>query len=375
MLGTVEILDSTLREGEQFADACFSSEDRLNLAKRLDAFGVHYIEVSSPVVSARAADDIRNLAALNMKARIMAHCRCEENEVRAALECGAQGINLYQGSSTVMRYYSHGRSIEEIVGNAVSLVRMLKSNGVFVRFSAEDAFRTSTDDLTRVLDPIVAAGVDRIGLPDTVGIATPTAVRDRVAFFQQRYSISMEFHGHNDAGCAVANALAAIEGGADVIDTTVLGIGERNGIVSLSGLIARLYTLDRSSVQQYKLDLLPGLDALVSSLASVPIPFNSPITGRTAFTHKAGVHTNAVLRSPETYEIIDPSDFGVERHIQVASRVTGKAAIRYRAQQLGLSLDDQNLREATARIKSLADERPINMDDVDSVLNLYAAAV
>ncbi|MHB1004317.1 MAG: homocitrate synthase/isopropylmalate synthase family protein [Chloroflexota bacterium] len=375
MLGEFTILDSTLREGEQFANAFFSSEDRIALAKRLDAFGVEFIEVSSPVVSARAGDDIRALRALNMRSRIFAHCRCETDEVMAALDCGAQGINLYQGSSTVMRYYSHGRSIDEIVANAVGLIRMLKERGVFVRFSAEDAFRTDIPDLTRVLDPIVAAGVDRIGLPDTVGVATPTQVQQRVAFFRDRYGVEMEFHGHNDTGCAVANALAAIEGGASVIDTTILGIGERNGIVSVSGLIARLYSLDRQAVCRYQLAHLPELDRFVADMVGVTIPFNSPITGPTAFTHKAGVHTNAVLRQPECYEILDPSDFGLERHIEVASRVTGKAAIRHRASELGIVLDAVSLREATNRVKSLADERQIGMADVDAIITSYRAPV
>lgn len=373
MFGEVRILDSTLREGEQFASTYFSSEDRVALAKRLDAFGVDFIEVSSPVVSARAGEDIRALTALGLRARIMAHCRCELAEVMAALDCGAQGINLYQGSSTVMRYYSHGRSIEQIVASAVDIIRMLKERGVFVRFSAEDAFRTSIDELTRVFDPICAAGVDRIGLPDTVGVATPSQVQQRVAFFRDRYGVEMEFHGHNDTGCAVANALGAIEGGATIIDTTVLGIGERNGIASLSGLIARLYSLDRQAVARYQLALLPDLDYFVSDLVGVAIPFNAPITGPTAFTHKAGVHTNAVLRQPTTYEVLDPSDFGLQRRIQVASRVTGKAAIRHRASELGICLDDECLRTATSAIKCMADEREISIADVDAVLNTYGA--
>ena len=375
MLGECAILDSTLREGEQFAKTYFSSEDRIALAKQLDAFGVEYIEVSSPAVSQRAGEDLRTLAGLGLRARVVAHCRCELPEVAAALDCGAQGINLYQGSSTVMRHYSHGRSIEQIVASAVSIIRMLKARGVFVRFSAEDAFRTELAELTSIFDPICAAGVDRIGLPDTVGVATPTQVQQRVAFFRDRYGVEMEFHGHNDTGCAVANALAALEGGARVIDTTVLGIGERNGITSLSGLIARLYSLDRQLVRKYRLVLLPGLDAFVADLAGVPIPFNAPITGPTAFTHKAGVHTNAVLRQPQTYEILDPSDFGLQRRIEVASRITGKAAIRHRAGELGIALDEGRLRAVTRQVKALADQRPICLADVDAILTSHAAAM
>jgi homocitrate synthase len=369
MLGQFAILDTTLREGEQFATCFFRREDRIALAKQLDAFGVEYIEVSSPVVSESAGEDIRQLAALGLRSRILAHCRCQTEDVMLALECGAQGINLYQGSSAMLRSFSHSRSLEEIAAGAVALIGMLKGRGVFVRFSAEDAFRTEVADLIAVLDPVVAAGVDRIGLPDTTGAATPTQVLRRIEFFRDRYGISMEFHGHNDTGCAVANALAALEAGAEVIDTTVLGIGERNGITSLNGLIARLYSIDKNMVARYRLADLADLDSYVSALVNVPIPFNAPITGFTAFTHKAGVHTNAVLRRPETYEVLNPSDFGLKRHIEVASRVTGKAAIRHRASELGLKLDDSTLRDVTRRIKSLAEQRPLSLADVDAALN------
>lgn len=374
MLGEFSILDTTLREGEQFAKSFFRPEDRVALAKQLDAFGVEYIEVSSPVVSARAGDDIRALAALGLRAKIMAHCRCDMAEVEAALECGAQGINLYQGSSALLCQNSHRRTLDEVIESAVTIIRALKARGVFVRFSAEDAFRTDLADLVRVYDAVTAAGVDRIGLPDTVGIATPTQVYERARFFRERYGVEIEFHGHNDTGCAIANALAALEGGATCIDTTVLGIGERNGIVSLSGLIARLYSLDRAYVERYRLPQLPRLDAFVSDLVGVPIPFNAPITGPTAFTHKAGVHTNAVLRQPRTYEILDPSDFGLRRHIEVASRITGKAAIRHRAEELGIVLDGASLREITRRLKSLADERPVSLADVDQLITTFRTA-
>ncbi|MHB1415413.1 MAG: homocitrate synthase/isopropylmalate synthase family protein [Chloroflexota bacterium] len=375
MIGEFSILDTTLREGEQFANTFFRSKDRIDLAKRLDAFGVEHIEVSSPVVSDKAGEDIRALRALNLRAKVFAHCRCEPSEVMAALDCGAQGINLYQGSSMLMRLHSHGRSLEEIISSAVSLIGMLKERGVFVRFSAEDAFRTEVADLTAIFDPICAAGVDRIGLPDTTGVATPTQVMQRVSFFRERYGVEIEFHVHNDTGCAVANALTALESGANCIDTTVLGIGERNGITSLSGLVARLYSVDRQLVRKYGLPALPELDRFVAELVGVPIPFNAPITGATAFTHKAGVHTNAVLRQPQTYEALDPADFGLQRSIQVASRITGKAAIRYRASELGIELGEADLRQVTRQIKSLADERPICMADVDNAITSYCAAV
>jgi len=178
----------------------------------------------------------------------------------------------------------------------------------------------------------------------------------------------IEFHGHNDSGCAIANCFMALEGGATHIDTSILGIGERNGIAPLGGLIARLYATDRSLVTKYRLTTLRDLDHMVAEMVGVDIPFNNYITGITAFTHKAGIHAKAVLNNPETYEILAPQDFGMSRYISIAHRLTGWNAIKSRAEQLNLNIPDEELKEATSHIKKLADERPLTLDDVDAVL-------
>ncbi|MDI7275640.1 MAG: homocitrate synthase, partial [Anaerolineae bacterium] len=190
-------------------------------------------------------------------------------------------------------------------------------------------------------------------------------------FLRQHVRADIEFHGHNDTGCAIANSLAALEAGATHVDTSVLGIGERNGITPLGGLIARLYSLDRSLVRKYNLPLLRDLENLVAGIVGVDIPFNNYITGITAFTHKAGVHAKAVLNNPETYEILDPHDFGLTRYVSIAHRLTGWNAIKARAEQLDLELTEQQLKEATAHIKALADQKPLALADVDAILRAW----
>jgi homocitrate synthase len=183
----------------------------------------------------------------------------------------------------------------------------------------------------------------------------------------------IEFHGHNDGGCAIANADAALHGGATHIDTTVLGIGERNGIAALSGLIARLYLTDPALVAHYHLPLLPDLDAMVARLVGVEIPFNACITGATAFTHKAGMHTNAVLQEPRAYEALDPAAFGRERAVLMGHHLTGRHALAHRAASLGLRLSDDALRATTDRVKALADTNPLTQVQVDALLHEHAA--
>jgi homocitrate synthase len=159
-----------------------------------------------------------------------------------------------------------------------------------------------------------------------------------------------------------------LEAGATHIDTSVMGIGERNGITPLGGLVARLYSVDRNLVSKYNLPVLMELDQTVAQLVSVDIPFNNYITGFSAFTHKAGIHAKAVLNNPDTYEILRPEDFGLTRYIHIASRLTGWNAVRYRADQLGLNLSDDEIKEITQKIKILADQHQITLDEVDSLL-------
>jgi homocitrate synthase len=260
-----------------------------------------------------------------------------------------------------------------VAREVLSFIRQQAPN-IVLRFSTEDSFRSDEADLLRVYLAVSHLGVvNRLGVADTVGIATPSQVSELVAQLRRLTHLDIEFHGHNDSGCAIANAYAALEAGATHIDTTVLGIGERNGITPLGGLIARLYMLNRPLIcGKYRLDRLYEIDHMVAEMVGVTVPFNNYITGPTAFTHKAGIHTKAVLAAPETYESIDPADFGLKREVQIGHRLTGWNAVRSRAQELGLSLTDAQIKQATQRIKTLADQRPLGMDDVDDLLRAWA---
>jgi homocitrate synthase len=251
------------------------------------------------------------------------------------------------------------------------VVSYIKSQGLEVRFSSEDSFRSDEKDLILVYSAVDKLGINRVGIADTVGVATPLQVYDLVGRLRKLVKADIEFHGHNDSGCAIANSHAALEAGATHVDTSVLGIGERNGITPLGGFIARMYAIDKKLVQKYNLKVLHDLEVLVAHIVGVDVPFNNYITGITAFTHKAGIHAKAVLNNPETYEILDPHDFGLTRYISIAHRLTGWNAVKNRADQLGLCLTDQQLKEVTAHIKALADEKALALSDVDAVLSRW----
>jgi homocitrate synthase len=362
------IVDTTLREGEQFALAHFSHQQKLEIARSLDAFGVEYLELTSPVASPQSEQDLRAVVALDLSANILTHTRCKLEDVERAVDCGVDGVNLLFGTSSVLRQASHGLSVGQILEEATRCIAFLQDANIEVRFSCEDAFRTDPADLLRVYTAVDALGVNRVGIADTVGIATPRDVERIVGYVRAAVRCDIEFHSHNDGGCAIANAHAALEAGATHIDTTVLGIGERNGITPLSGLIARLYLSNPELVSHYRLDLLPQLDALVAEIVGIPIPFNSCITGGTAFTHKAGLHTNAVLRDPRAYEAIDPQTFGRNRDVLLGHRLTGRNAIAHRARSLGIDLSDEALRQITQQVKACADQRPLTNSEIDALL-------
>lgn len=371
-MNRLTILDTTLREGEQFSGSYFRPEQRLAIARQLDAVGVGMIEVPSPIASPDTRAAIEEICALNLRARIVAHVRCVEADVQAALETPVAGLNLFYGTSAELREHSHGRGIEQILADALPLIRRVREAGRYMRFSAEDAFRSDLVDLLTVFDAVVDAGVERIGLPDTVGIARPRQVEHLVRLVHERYpNVGIEFHGHNDTGCALANTIAAMEGGADCLDVTVLGIGERNGIAALSGMIAQLYIHYPELLAGYDLGQLAALDYYVADCLQVNVPFNMPITAPGAFTHRAGVHTRAVLRNPRAYEALNPNDFGLDRRLDIGSRYTGRHAVGQRATELGMHLSADEVSLLTVALKARAEAGALSLAEVDAFMRSW----
>ncbi|HRF99004.1 MAG TPA: homocitrate synthase, partial [Aggregatilineales bacterium] len=243
------IIDSTLREGEQFSTATFTTDQKLRIAHILDEFGVEMLEMTSPCASPQSEADIRAVVRSNLNARILTHIRCNREDALKALDTGVHGIDVVIGTSPQLMQHSHGKSIDQILELAYDVLGFIRQQkpDVILRFSTEDSFRSREADLWRVYLAISSMGfANRLGVADTVGVALPTRVYELVRQLVRLTGLDIEFHGHNDSGCAIANACAALEAGATHIDTTVLGIGERNGITPLGGLIARLYTLDKS---------------------------------------------------------------------------------------------------------------------------------
>jgi len=372
------IIDSTLREGEQFSTAFFSTEDKIHVATKLSHIGVSYIELVTPMASKQSFSDCETIAKLGLRSKVVTHIRCHMSDAKAAIASGVDGVNMYMATSAALREHSHGKGIDAIIEQAKEVVQYCQKYNVEVRFSAEDTFRSDLDDLLKVYTAVDKLGVDRIGLADTVGVATPLQVYDIVGKMRAAVSCDIEFHAHDDTGCCIANALVGIQAGVTHIDTCVLGIGERNGITPLGGLLARMYSLDQAHKDQirarYNLPLLRDLELFICEKAGIEVPFNNYVTGSSAFCHKAGVHSKAVIANPSSYEVLDPVDFGVQRNISIAHRLTGWNAVAQRGKQLGLGLSEEQVKQATSYIKNLSDTQDVGIEDLDAELRRLSLA-
>ncbi|KAL9073603.1 MAG: hypothetical protein Q9161_002845 [Pseudevernia consocians] len=367
-----KIIESTLREGEQFANAFFDTETKVKIAKALDAFGVEYIELTSPASSEQSRKDCEIICNLGLKAKILTHVRCHMDDARVAVETGVDGLDIVIGTSPQLMQHSHGKSMDYIRDTALEVIQFVKSKGLECRFSSEDSFRSDLVDLLNIYSIVSKAGVGRVGIADTIGCASPRQVYDLVRTLRGVVQCDIECHFHNDTGCAIANAYCALEAGATHVDTSVLGIGERNGITPLGGFVARMLVADRDYVRsKYDLTKLKAIEDLVAAAVEINVPFNNYITGFCAFTHKAGIHAKAILANPTTYEIINPADFGMTRYVHFTSRLTGWNAIKSRVNQLGLDMTDSQIKSCTAKIKAMADVRHLAIEDTDAIINAF----
>jgi len=344
------ILDSTLREGEQTPGVSFSIEEKVEIAKGLDDANVPMIEAGHPAVSKDVAEAVKRISAERLTAEILAHSRAIISDVDAALKTDVQRVAIFIGV-TEMKLKSLRMTEDMAIEAAVKSVEHARDHGVKVRFTAEDGTRADRNYVVRICRAAIEAGADRISIPDTVGIMTPDAMRETFSWFSGKLGAELDAHCHNDLGMASANALAAMEGGATAVHTTVNGLGERAGITSMEPFAVALKVL--KGIDTVNLGKLPEISLLVEKYSGVPISPVQPIVGENAFSHKGGVHAAAVIFDPKTYEAFPPDIVGRHREI-VISKYSGKVAVEDRLKRMGVALDDNELMTVISAIK----ERP-----------------
>ena len=358
----IRILDSTLREGEQHPGVSFTIKQRIQIAWMLDSFGVDQIEIS-PVVSPDHAEATKTIIKQGLRADIVAHTRAIKSDVDVAIDCGATWVATYMGISDIHLSAKLKITREEAKIRALEVADYIKSHGLKSRFTMEDASRTEPAFLIEMCKEMNRRGIERVSIPDTVGIMRPRGMYNLVRMVYDsidKSKTSLDVHCHNDIGLALANALSGCEAGADQIHTTIDGFGERTGIPSLSETAVAL-TLVYKSNNDLRLHMIRDLSKTISEYIDLPIPESKPIVGDSAYKHKAGTHLAAILRNPAAYEIIEPKTVGNRRKI-VFGELAGKNGAAYLLNLLGL---ETNKHEAETLARGL---KELRMGDI---LELY----
>jgi homocitrate synthase len=351
----VEILDTTLREGEQTPYVNFTVDEKVEIAQMLDSVGVEMIEAGDPSVSPNIATAIKRISMLGLKAEIVAHSIASRSGIDKAKDSGANRVGIFYATSKIHLDSKLHKTQKEAIGIITEHIAYAKELGLKVRYTPEDATRTEFEFLVRICNAAIEAGADRISYADTLGIMQPHIFYDRVHSLRERLlPCKIDVHGHDDYGLALANAMAGIRAGADCIHTTVNGLGERTGIPDLAETVTVYHNLE--GVEKYNLQPLVDLSAYLEKVSGFFLAPNKPITGRNAFTHKSGIHTNGILKDPHTYEPFDPSVVGRERKI-VIDKYTGKSAVKARLDEYGIEVSAAELEVIVTHIKNLGDQR------------------
>jgi len=314
----VQILDTTLREGEQTPGVYFENHIKLAIAQELDKVGVDIIEAGHPVVTDEIREAVTALANAGMKAKIGAHARSMESDVNTAINCGVDFLGIFYCVSDERLNDVFKTDLDSAIKKITETIKYAKKlkPDLIVRYTPEDTVRSQFENVVKASVAAVKAGADVISIADTTGFMIPGTKKSmydyvkrlRAVFEEAGVNPKIAVHCHNDRGLALANALDAYRAGADIIDASVLGLGERTGIVDL----AQLLTVLKADFNENSRDLskLSKLYALVSEHSKVPVSRHFPIMGRNAFTHCAGVHTQAAKENPLHYQSLDPATIG-----------------------------------------------------------------
>ena len=374
----VQIFDTTLRDGEQVPGCKLDTKSKLIIAERLDILGVDIIEAGFPVSSPGDFNSVVEISKLVKNATVCGLTRAVENDIKVAAEAltHAKRPRIHTGIGTSESHikFKFNSNKEAIIERAVAAVTYAKSFVEDVEFYAEDAGRTDNEFLARVCEAAVKAGATVLNIPDTTGYCLPEEYGAKIKYLKENvngiHKAVLSCHCHNDLGLATANSIAGIMNGARQIECTINGIGERAGNTSLEEVVMIMRQhpyLDLDTNINSK--LLYPTSLLVSESMGMMVQPNKAVVGANAFAHSSGIHQDGVIKNRETYEIMDPHDVGVTESAIVLTARSGRAALAYRAKNVGYELDKLQLDKVYQEFLKLADsKKEINDKDIPVII-------
>ncbi|WP_272022065.1 2-isopropylmalate synthase [Olleya namhaensis] len=375
---SIQIFDTTLRDGEQVPGCKLNTEQKVIIAKQLDQLGVNVIEAGFPVSSPGDFKSVEEISKIVKNATVCGLTRAVENDIKVAAKAlkHAKHPRIHTGIGTSDSHILHKfkSNKADIIQRAYDAVKYAKSFVEDVEFYAEDAGRTDNEYLARVCEAAIKAGATVLNIPDTTGYCLPSEYGAKIKYLKENVKgiekAILSCHCHNDLGLATANSIEGVINGARQIECTINGIGERAGNTALEEVVMVLkqhpyLNLDTS----IKTEMLYGLSQLVSESMGIYTQPNKAIVGANAFAHSSGIHQDGVIKNRETYEIINPKDVGVTESAIVLTARSGRAALAYRAKNVGYELTKLQLDDVYANFLNFADrKKEINDGDIHQII-------
>jgi len=350
----IRIFDTTLRDGEQTPGVSLTIEDKIEIARQLSMLGVDVIEAGSPMSSDGEKKVVKEIANAGLKTEICALARTKKCDIDAAIECDVETVHTFIPTSPVQMKYAVGLTPEQVLSATVDSIEYIKKHGLKCEFSPMDATRSELKFLKQVCQAAEKAGMDRLNVPDTVGIMIPRTMRKLIEDLKSVVTVPISIHCHDDFGMAVANSLAAVEAGAAQVHVAVNGLGERAGNASLEEVVMALHMIYKFKTG-VNTRLLYSTSRMVSALTGIAVQANKAIVGENAFAHESGIHTRGVTAKPLTFEPIKPELVGRTRKF-VAGKLAGTRGVKAELEDVGIHPTEEQLKEIVQRIKDLGDK-------------------
>lgn len=369
MTKQIQFFDTTLRDGEQTIGVNFSIEQKVAIAKRLEAWGIDVIEAGFPAASQGDFDAVSAVANALMTTRVTGLARAKKSDIDACVASTSQAkhnqIHVFIATSPVHRESKLHMTKEQVIDSIYENVSYAHQFFDIVEFSPEDATRTEYDFLCEAINTAIDAGATVINIPDTVGYTNPVEFTKLFEYMQVHIpnfnDVTFSVHCHDDLGMAVANSLAAIEAGATRIEGTINGIGERAGNAALEEVAAALMvrhdfydTTDNINLKETK-----ETSDMISSYAKMAVPRNKAVVGDNAFAHESGIHQDGMLKNPNTYEILTPESVGAKGTSLPLGKLSGSHAVMVKLNEMGYHVDKAQMKHIFPAFKAIADEQPI----------------